>query len=130
MAEAPLIRRYGDPVLHRIARPVERFDADLVALVEGMRAAMVAADGVGVAAPQIGVGLRAFVIDCPGPGDENVVATLINPVLELGPARELDESEEGCLSVPGVWSVLARPALAAVTGVDEHGEPVRVEGTG
>ena len=130
MADAPLITRYGNPVLHRAARPVERFDGELVALAERMRASMAAADGVGVAAPQIGVGLRVFVIDCPGPGDENVVATLVNPVLEVSEERELDESEEGCLSVPGVWSLVPRPAWAAVSGFDELGAPVRVEGTG
>ncbi|NHC16562.1 peptide deformylase [Motilibacter deserti] len=130
MADAPLITRYGNPVLHRTAQPVERFDDELVALAERMRASMAAADGVGVAGPQIGVGLRVFVIDCPGPDGENVVATLVNPVLEVSEERELDESEEGCLSVPGVWNVVPRPAWAAVSGFDEFGKPVRVEGTG
>jgi peptide deformylase len=129
-AEAvPRIRRYGDPVLSTPARPVEVFDDELVALAARMRAAMDAADGVGVAAPQIGVGLRLFVIDCPGDNDERVVATIVNPVLEVD-RGELDESEEGCLSVPHVFHDLARPSWARVTGVDEYGRPVAVEGSG
>lgn len=130
MAAAPLIRRYGDPVLSSSARPVEVFDHALVALVESMRASMAAASGVGLAAPQIGVGLRVFVMDCPGPDSEPVGATVVNPALEVGGSRDLDESEEGCLSVPGVYHDLARPDWARVTGVDEFGIPVVVEGRG
>ena len=125
---APRIRRYGDPVLTTPARPVEVFDDELVALADRMRAAMTAADGVGVAGPQIGVPLRLFVIDCPD-GDRRVVATVVNPVLEVD-RSDLDESEEGCLSVPGVFHELARPSWARVTGTDEHGAPVVVEGSG
>ncbi|RKS80199.1 peptide deformylase [Motilibacter peucedani] len=130
MPDAPRIRRYGDPVLSSVARPVEAFDADLAALVDDMRRSMAAADGVGLAAPQIGVGLRVFVMDCPGSDGERVVATLVNPVLELERGRELDEGEEGCLSVPGVYHDLARPGWARVRGFDETGAPVTVEGDG
>lgn len=130
MAHAPLIRAYGDPVLSTVASPVQAYDEALHDLVARMRASMAAADGVGLAAPQIGVGLRVFVIDCPGPDHEQVVATVVNPVLEVGEGRDLDEGEEGCLSVPGVFSDLARPAWARVTGTDEFGEPVSVEGDG
>jgi len=128
-SEIPRIRRYGDPVLSTAARPVEAFDDELVALAARMRAAMAAADGVGVAGPQIGVPLRIFVIDCPGDDGQRVVATVVNPVLEAD-RGDLDESEEGCLSVPGVFHELARPSWARITGVDEHGAPVSVEGTG
>lgn len=129
MPQAPRIRRYGDPVLSTRARPVEVFDAALVELVASMRAGMAAAEGVGLAAPQIGLPLRIFVMDCPRDDGSRVVATLVNPQIELD-RTELEEAEEGCLSVPGVYHDLARPLRARVTGVDEFGAPVEVAGTG
>ncbi|GIF97815.1 peptide deformylase [Catellatospora citrea] len=126
------ITLYGTPVLHRPTAPVTDFGPDLHQLVADMFASMYAANGVGLAANQIGVGLRVFVMDCPDPGNgANVVAHVVNPVLALpAPPRELEVSGEGCLSVPGQRGDVARTALAVVTGVDMHGEPVRVEGTG
>ncbi|MEU7825397.1 peptide deformylase [Catellatospora sp. NPDC049133] len=124
------ITMYGTPVLHRPTEQVTDFGPDLHRLVADMFASMYAANGVGLAANQIGVGLRVFVMDCPDTtGGPNVVAHVVNPVLELPPPpRELAVSGEGCLSVPGQRGEVARTAVAAVTGVDMHGEPVRIEG--
>ncbi|WP_106210208.1 peptide deformylase [Kineococcus rhizosphaerae] len=130
------ITRYYTPVLHHPCTPVTAFDDDLVQLVADMFASMAAADGVGLAANQIGVDARVFVVDCPDDETEttgeNVVAHVVNPVLHLptGRKRRLDLDGEGCLSVPGQYADLARPDKAEVTGVDVHGNPVKIVGTG
>ncbi|WP_420814596.1 peptide deformylase [Kineococcus vitellinus] len=127
---------YFTPVLHRRCAEVTAFDDDLVQLVADMFASMAAADGVGLAANQIGVDARVFVVDCPDEETErtgeNVVAHVVNPVLHLpsGRKRRLDLDGEGCLSVPGQYADLARPDRAEVTGRDVHGNPVRIVGTG
>ena len=131
------ITYYGEDVLHRPCAEVTSETPDLEQLVADMFASMYAAHGVGLAANQIGVGLRIFVMDCPEEDDEgrstgrSVVATLINPVLHLpeGP-RELVERTEGCLSVPGPTAVLARVTEAHVHGFDLNWQPVTVHGTG
>ena len=78
------------------------FAEDLQQLVADMFASMAAAEGVGLAANQIGVDARIFVVDCPDATDTNVVAHVINPILHLPEGRELEVDSEGCLSVPGV----------------------------
>ena len=122
----------GDPVLSTPCAPVGAFDDELASLVEDMFASMYAADGVGLAANQIGVGLRVFVYDCQDDDDVRHVGHVVNPVLAELPAdrRQLDDSSEGCLSVPGPHHELARPDYAVVHGFDQKGEPVTVEGTG
>lgn len=126
------ITRWGTPVMHRPCRPVEAFDAELHHLVADMVATMRAADGVGLAAAQVGVNLQVFVFECPDA--ESVVHTgvVCNPVLILpeGDERRLDEDEEGCLSLPGAYALCARPDTATVDGVDHHGTPVTYTGTG
>lgn len=131
------ITHYGDPVLHSPCAPVLPDHPELAQLVADMIASMHAAEGVGLAANQIGVGLRIFVMDCPEedadgkPTGKSVVATVVNPVLHLpAGARELVERTEGCLSVPGATSMLARAAEARVTGVDAAGDPIEIVGTG
>jgi peptide deformylase len=126
------IVRYGEPVLHHTCAPVERFDDELRRLVADMFATMAAADGVGLAANQVGVSLRVFVVDCPDADGRRVVAHVVNPAVELaeGEGRVLDVSDEGCLSLPGPYAELARPDRAVVSGVDVDGAPVRIEGTG
>ena len=106
------------------------FDEDLQRLVADMFASMAAAEGVGLAANQIGVDARVFVVDCPDASDTNVVAHVVNPVLHLPDGRNLEVDSEGCLSVPGVRADVGRPTTASVTGVDMFGEPVRIDGTG
>lgn len=124
------ITRYGNPVLHRRCADVTVFDDDLQQLIADMFASMAAADGVGLAANQIGVDARVFVVDCPDEAGNHVVAHVVNPVLALPQDRGLEVEGEGCLSVPGVRADVGRPATASVTGVDMHGNPVRIDGTG
>ncbi|MFC1417344.1 peptide deformylase [Streptacidiphilus cavernicola] len=122
----------GNPVLHHACATVTAFDEELSALVADMFVTMYAADGVGLAANQVGVDRRVFVYDCPDDDGVRHVGVVVNPVLdELDPAqRVLDESSEGCLSVPGAYADLARPDFAVVRGQDQHGAEVVVEGTG
>ncbi|WP_354642264.1 peptide deformylase [Kitasatospora camelliae] len=122
----------GNPVLHRETRTVTAFDADLSALIDDMFQSMYAAEGVGLAANQIGVDAKVFVYDCPDDEGVRHIGHVVNPVLEDLPSarRVLDDSPEGCLSVPTAYMELARPDFAAVTGQDKDGNPVRVEGSG
>lgn len=116
---------HGHPVLMAPAAPVTDFGPELERLVEDMFATMYAAPGVGLAAPQVGVGLRVFVYDC----GEGKAGHIVNPVCTLVPG-ELQDDDEGCLSVPGFYYPTARAMQASVTGQDLHGEPVTVEGRG
>ncbi|WP_193318425.1 peptide deformylase [Nonomuraea phyllanthi] len=132
MGEVRPIVHVGDPVLHHPCEPVTRFDEELRALVDDMFASMYAAEGVGLAANQIGVPLRVFVYDCPDADGQQHQGVVVNPVLELPEVgeRRLDPGDEGCLSVPGQYAPLPRADHAAVRGLDAAGEPVTVEGTG
>jgi peptide deformylase len=125
------IRIIGDPVLHTPTRPVEAFDEELQALVTDMFDTMAAAEGVGLAANQIGVDRRLFVYDCP---DETTGERVRGVVLETSPRPETvphpDDDEEGCLSVPAESFPTGRADWARVTGVDAAGAPVEVEGRG
>jgi peptide deformylase len=126
------ITRWGDPVLHRTSRPVTTFDRGLRELVADMLATMAAADGVGLAAPQIGVDLAVFVYDCPDLDGHRHRGVMCNPVLTLptGRGRHLEEAEEGCLSLPGAHAVLARPDTASCAAQDLDGNAIRMAGTG
>jgi len=130
----PIVTYGSDPVLHRSCAPVTEFDEKLRRLLLDMFASMEAADGVGLAANQIGVDARVFVIDCPDADDEDVVGYVINPTLTLPPpvGDEPAEliTEEGCLSVPGPYADLPRAYRARVDGVDLQGNPVTIETTG
>jgi len=117
------IRLFGDPVLRTPADPVTTFDAELRKLVKDLTDTMMDAPGVGLAAPQIGVGLRVFTYCV-----DDVVGHLINPSLQLSEQVELDD--EGCLSFPGLAYPTNRAFGVAATGFDMHGEPVTLEGTG
>ena len=118
--------------MHHPARPVTTFDANLEALVADMVATMYAAEGVGLAACQIGVDLAVFVFDCPDDDGAEFQGVVCNPVLHLpeGRDRQLDDGDEGCLSYPGAFVSCARPDFARVTGQDLHGDPVEFTGTG
>jgi peptide deformylase len=122
----------GNPVLQQPCRIVTEFDDSLAGLIDDMFASQRAAEGVGLAANQIGVNLRVFVYDCPDDDGNRHVGHVVNPVLDELPAdrRVLDDSDEGCLSVPGAYMELARPDYAAVRGQDRHGNPIAVAGTG
>lgn len=126
------ITRWSEPVMHAPTRQVTSFDDDLRTLIRDMFATMAAAHGVGLAATQVGVDLAVFVYDCPDADEVNQVGAICNPVVTLpeGDQRNLESTEEGCLSLPGGYQPLARPDKATCTGVDPWGEPVTVEGTG
>jgi peptide deformylase len=126
------ITRWGDPVMHRPQRPVTEFDDALRALVADMVATMHAAEGVGLAANQIGVDLSVFVFDCPDDDGTMVRGVVCNPTLVLpeGKERRLDSGDEGCLSFPGAFVECARPDRAEVHGQGLDGSPVHFQGTG
>ena len=130
----PIVAYGTDPVLHRPCAPVTEFGKGLRHLVLDMFASMEAADGVGLAANQIGVDARVFVIDCPDAAGADVVGYVVNPQLtvlephEGEPAEEV--TEEGCLSVPGPYAELPRAFRARVDGVDVKGDPMSIEATG
>jgi len=122
------IRVVGDPVLHAACREVTSFDAELATLIDDMFASMAVAEGVGLAAPQVGIDLAVFVYDCVDAAGERHVGHVVNPtIITSGP---LDEQDEGCLSVPGPFHVLPRAYEATVRGVDKTGAPIEVTGTG
>jgi peptide deformylase len=130
----PIVTYGSDPVLHRPCAPVTEFDRGLRHLLLDMFASMSAADGVGLAANQIGVDARVFVIDCPDAEGEDVIGYVVNPVLTIlepvGDEPAVELTEEGCLSVPGPYAELERAFRARVDGVDVHGEPTSIEATG
>ncbi|MGA8993300.1 MAG: peptide deformylase [Nocardioidaceae bacterium] len=129
---ARAITRWGAEVMHRTLEPVTAFDEDLRVLVADMVATMYAADGVGLAACQIGVDRSLFVFDCPDEDGVDRQGVVCNPTLLLpvGRDRDLDEDEEGCLSLPGAFVVCPRPSYARVTGQGLDGDPVSYEGRG
>ena len=126
------ITRWGTPVMHRPQAAVTTYDDALRALAADMVATMYAAEGVGLAACQVGEDVAMFVFDCPDDDHRRVVGVVCNPVITLpeGRDRELEEADEGCLSFPGAFTPLARPDRATVTGTGLDGEPVTFEGTG
>ena len=116
------IRLFGDPVLRTPAEPVRDFDKELRTLVEDLTDSMLDAPGVGLAAPQLGVGLRVFVYHVDGQ-----LGHLVNPDLDL--SAEIQEGEEGCLSLPGLTFDTRRARHVVAKGLDMYGEPVRLEGS-
>ncbi|MGP8299224.1 peptide deformylase [Streptomyces inhibens] len=122
----------GNPVLHTECKDVTEFDDELAQLIDDMFASQRTAEGVGLAANQIGVDLKVFVYDCLDDEGVRHVGAVCNPVLDELPAerRILDDSNEGCLSVPGAYASLARPDYAVVRGQNAKGEPIAIEGTG
>ena len=126
------ITRWGEPVMHEQTRPVTEFDDELRQLARDMFATMRAAQGVGLAATQVGLDLALFVFECPDDDNKIHHGAICNPTVTLptGKERNLEASEEGCLSFPGAYESLARPDKATCTGVDVWGEPVTVEGAG
>ncbi len=118
------IRELGDPVLRTPADEVRAFDRELTALVRDLEDTVDNPGRAGVAAPQIGVSLRAFSYNIDG-----VIGHLVNPrIVEL--SEETQDGDEGCLSVPGIWAPTVRAMHAVVEGFDVSGKPLRLEGTG
>jgi peptide deformylase len=116
------IRLFGDPALRVPAEPVVDFDRELRQLVKDLEDTMLDAPGVGLAAPQIGVGLRVFTYHV-----DDVLGHLVNPTLDL--TDETREDDEGCLSFPGLAYPCLRAYGVVANGFDMYGEPVTVEGT-
>ena len=120
------LRFFGDPALRETCREVEEVDDDVRALIDDLVDTMYAEDGIGLAAPQVGVPLRVFVYDVQDP--EIKPGALINPriVDAEGSVRE----SEGCLSIPGLTEIVERSDRVVVEGLDREGEPVRIEADG
>ena len=116
------IRLFGDPVLRTPAEPVTVFDKELRGLVKDLEETMLDAPGAGLAAPQIGVGLRVFTYYV----DEEL-GHLINPDLDL--SDEMQDGEEGCLSFPGLAFPTPRSLRVVARGFNQHGDPVTIEGS-
>lgn len=117
------IRKDEDPVLRKVSKPVTVFDDKLQSLVKDMIDTMYEADGVGLAAPQIGILKRIFVIDT---YDDTGVKVFINPEFTHMEGEQFEI--EGCLSVPGVHGRVTRPALVKVKALNEKGEMVHYKG--
>lgn len=132
MGSVGRIVRWGEPVMHRRARPVTDFGDDLQQLLGDLFATNTAAQGAGLAAPQVGVSLAAFVYDCLDDDVQRQVGLVCNPVVELpeGRDRHLQTWEEGCLSLPGGYADLARPDRAVCRGQDQYGHAIELTGTG
>lgn len=118
------IRLFGDPVLRTPAATVTDFDRELRTLVADLAETMLAAPGVGLAAPQLGVGLRVFTYHV----DDEQSGHLVNPVLHF-PSDEEQDGPEGCLSIPGLRFDCRRRQHVVAHGQNQYGDPVTVEGT-
>ena len=120
------IVKYGDPVLDRAGEHVEEFDAKLKRLVSDMFETMYDARGVGLAAPQVGVSRRLFVMDCSGGRDPEARVALINPVVLSVEGEQT--GDEGCLSFPGIFFPVKRSLRAVVRAQDLDGEEFEFDG--
>jgi peptide deformylase len=122
------IVKYGDPVLETPGKPVDKFDAELQALVDDMFESMYAANGVGLAAPQIGISRRVAVIDVSNGKNAEAKIVCANP--EIIHAEGEQREEEGCLSVPGFRGHVARPQYVTVRALDASGKEFEMRGEG
>jgi peptide deformylase len=127
MAVRP-IRIYGDPVLRLKAAEVTAFDDSLRSLVTDLYDTMKAYNGVGLAAPQVGVAQRVFVVDVPMDAERRERFAVVNPVLDVREGKET--AEEGCLSMPGLYEDVTRAGIVRVRAFDEYGRPFerRIDG--
>ncbi len=121
------ILEFPDPRLRTIAKPVAEVDDTIRTLVDDMFETMYEANGIGLAASQIDVHLRVVVIDLQDEEHEPLV--LINPEFDVL-TKEIDEMQEGCLSVPGIYEVVKRPEHIRLRALDRDGKPYEMEATG
>src|SRR5579884_3218837 len=121
--EDPIVK-YGDPVLREVSKPVAKIGEDMAEFVQRMGEIMRDANGVGLAAPQLGIAQRVIVYDI-GEGFH----ALINPKILRAKGEQVDPPE-GCLSLPGLRGIVKRANEVVVKGLDEHGKPVRIRGEG
>ena len=120
------IVKYGDPILEKSTPPLSKFDAELIELTEDMFASMYAAQGVGLAAPQIGLSMRLAVVDVTGGKNPEAKIVLANP--EVIHAEGEKREEEGCLSIPGFRGYVVRPQFVTVRAQDVKGESFEIRG--
>lgn len=117
---------YPDPQLRKIAAPVANVDGQVADLVDKMLATMYDAPGIGLAATQVNVHERIVVIDVSEEGDAPL--TLINPEIQLAEGKA--ETQEGCLSIPGIYETITRPSDVRVAAIDREGNPFELEADG
>lgn len=120
------IVKYGDPILEKPGAPITKFDAELEELAEDMFASMYAAQGVGLAAPQIGKSIRFCVVDVTSGKNPEAKIVLANP--EIIHAEGEVREEEGCLSIPGFRGYVIRPQFVTVKAQNVKGEPFEIRG--
>ena len=123
----PIIK-YGDSMLHAEARRVDAITPDIDRLIDDMVETMYAAPGIGLAAPQVGVPVRLFVVDLSLGRDPKGLIVMINPEFVTLDGMQLED--EGCLSVPGFNATVVRPDRAVVKGLDRAGTERQIEGSG
>ena len=118
------IRKHGDPVLRKVCRPVEEINSRVLTLLDDMAETMRAADGCGLAAPQVGILRRIVVIET----EESGLIELINPKIIARAGEQVEY--EGCLSIPGKSGTTRRPMHVTVRALNRHGEQVEYSGSG
>jgi peptide deformylase len=120
------IVKYGDPILEKPAKTIAQFDAELEELAEDMFASMYAAQGVGLAAPQIGKSIRLAVVDVTSGKNPEAKIVLVNPEIIHGEGEKREE--EGCLSIPGFRGYVVRPQFVTIKAQNLKGEPFEIRG--
>jgi peptide deformylase len=120
------IVKYGDPVLEKPSSIISKFDGELAELAEDMFATMYAAQGIGLAAPQIGKSIRLAVVDVTGGKNPEAKIILVNPEIIAGEGEKREE--EGCLSIPGFRGYVVRPQFVTIKAQDAKGEPFEIRG--
>ena len=122
MAKLKIVK-YGDETLRKVCRPVDKITPRIITLLDDMIETMRAADGVGLAAPQVGVLRRIVVVEV----EEGEVYELINPRIVAFAGEQ--QEQEGCLSVPGRWGITKRPMHVTVRALNRYGEEIQVSGS-
>ncbi len=122
------IKKYPEKVLKQKTTPVETIDSDIHCLIDDMIETMYAARGIGLAANQVGVPKRLCVLDTSGSDERSQLIVLINPVIIEKEGTE--ETDEGCLSIPGYLPIIKRAAKVTVKGLNREGKPIQFETTG
>lgn len=123
------IEMLGSEVLRKPATEIAEIDEKLRLLIDDMYLTMYAAEGIGLAGPQVGVSKRVIVVDVPEESGGLGKLALVNPRI-IESSRETEKGDEGCLSIPGISAAVDRPVRVRVEGLDEHGQPVCIEADG
>lgn len=130
LAKAPLELHYlGDRVLRQPAKRISKVDDEVRQLVKQMLQTMYSEDGIGLAAPQVGINKQLLVVDCELDNPTTPPLVMINPEIKQS-SRDVSVIQEGCLSIPGVFLDVTRPEVVEVSYKDENGRPQRLKATG